>query len=85
MAAGRPIAATDVGDVRVIVAPDNHRFVTTVGDDGAFQAAVEALLRDAAVRAAVGSANQAHVRQHYPMARFFGAYAELFEAALRTA
>jgi glycosyltransferase involved in cell wall biosynthesis len=85
MAAGRAIAATDVGDVRVIVAPENHRYVTAFGDDDAFQAAIEALLRDEAMRAAIGSANRAHVRRHYPMARFFGAYSELFEAALRTA
>jgi glycosyltransferase involved in cell wall biosynthesis len=85
MAAGRAIAATDVGDVRVIVAPDNHPYVTPLGDDDTLRAAIEALLRDPALRAALGARNRAHVRDTYPMARFFRAYEALFEAALGAA
>jgi L-malate glycosyltransferase len=83
MAAGRPIVATDVGDVRAITSPDNHRFITPIGDDHALQHAMSALLRDAPLRAALGRTNSLHVREYFPMSRMFQAYSDLFESALR--
>jgi glycosyltransferase involved in cell wall biosynthesis len=82
MAAGRPIVATDVGDVRAITAPENHPFITTLGDDQALQRALSALLRDAPLRAALGRRNTTYVREHFPMNRMFQAYSDLFESAL---
>jgi glycosyltransferase involved in cell wall biosynthesis len=83
MAAGLPIASTDVGDVRAIVARENHPYVTPLGDDEALGRAFAALLRDAALRASLGRTNSAHVREHFPLARMFQAYSDLFDSALR--
>jgi glycosyltransferase involved in cell wall biosynthesis len=83
MAAGRPIVATDVGDVRAITALENHPFITPLGDDRALQEAMAALLRDAGLRASLGRTNGIFVREHFPMKRMFQAYLDLFESALR--
>jgi len=83
MAAGRPIVATDVGDVRAITAPENHPFITPLGDEPALQRAMAGLLRDASLRTSLGRTNSIYVREHFPMNRMFQAYLDLFESALR--
>jgi glycosyltransferase involved in cell wall biosynthesis len=83
MAAGLPVASTDVGDVRAITAPENHPYVTPLGDDAALARAIASLLRDPSLRRSLGRTNAAHVRTHFPMARMFQAYSDLFESALR--
>lgn len=73
MAAGLPVAATDVGDVRAIVAPQNAPYIVPT-DDAALAGALAALLKDAAARAAVGRANAARAREAFAEERMFAAW-----------
>jgi glycosyltransferase involved in cell wall biosynthesis len=78
MATGLPIAATAVGDVRVMVAPENLAQVVP-RDDAAFAGALRTLVGDAALRARLGAANRAKAAREYDQETMFAAYAALFE------
>jgi glycosyltransferase involved in cell wall biosynthesis len=78
MAARLPVAATDVGDVRGMLAETNGRFVVP-RDDGALADALLALLRDPARRRAIGADNRAKAERDYDQATMFAAWAALFD------
>ena len=80
MAAGRAVAAVDVGDVKAILAPENRPFVAAKGDTDGLARAIAALLADEGLRARLGRANAAHVAAHYDQARMVEAYRELYDA-----
>ncbi len=80
MAAGRPVVATDVGDVRVMVAPENAAFVGPK-DDAALARSLGALLADPKLRARLGAANRAKAARDYDQEAMFAAYAALFDGA----
>jgi glycosyltransferase involved in cell wall biosynthesis len=77
MGAGLPVAATDVGDIRAMVAPENARFVVPA-DDAALGEALRALLEDPAGRAAAGAANRARAEREFDERDMVGAYRALF-------
>ena len=81
MAAGLPVAAVDVGDVKHILAPENAPYVVA-RDGGALPEALAQLLEDPRLRRRLGQTNQAHVRRHYNEQRMFEAYECLFESIL---
>jgi glycosyltransferase involved in cell wall biosynthesis len=58
MAAGLPVAATDVGDIRAMLAPENRNLVTPMTEEG-LAAALDSLARDAGLRTRLGAANRA--------------------------
>jgi glycosyltransferase involved in cell wall biosynthesis len=78
MAAGLPIAATDVGDVRAMVAEENARYITDL-DDVPLADAMTALLRHPALRARLGAANRAKAAAEFDQAAMFQAYGALFD------
>lgn len=78
MAAGRPVAAVDVGDVAAIVAAQNRPLVVPRDDAGALTAALGELLADPARRAELGRLNQERIKAHYSMDGMIAAYAALF-------
>jgi glycosyltransferase involved in cell wall biosynthesis len=79
MASGLPIAATDVGDIATMVAPENAPFVR--GRHFApLAAALAELCRDAQARARIGAANRAQAEAHFTEAGMVTAW----ERALRT-
>ncbi len=80
MAAGLPIAATDVGDVAHIISPENRRLVVAKDSPGKLSAALDELLSDATLRGDLGSRNQAHVRSHYDFDQMVEAYEQIFAA-----
>lgn len=80
MAAGLPIAAVEVGDVKHMVAPANRAFVVPRGET-TLATALAALVADAGRRHALGQINRAHVTAVFPFARMVEAYARLFEGA----
>jgi len=84
MAAGRAVAATDVGDVRDILDEENRPFVVPC-DDAALGAALGRLAGDAAARARLGAINQARARETYGFDRMCAAYQDLFETSLNRA
>lgn len=74
MAAGLPVAAPDVGDIRVMVEEGNRAFITAPGDAAALGRALAQLAADADLRARIGRANQARARAEFDLAAMLAAY-----------
>jgi glycosyltransferase involved in cell wall biosynthesis len=85
MAAGLPVAATDVGDIKVIAAPENGDFIVPKKDRNALTAALRRLLESASLRQDIGAANRERARTVYSQDRMFKAYTEVYAAALAAA
>ena len=77
MAAALPVAATDVGDIKEMLAAENRDFIVP-RDDQALADALLALLRRPELRRAVGTANRARAERDYDQEVMFRAYAALF-------
>ena len=84
MAAALPVAATDVGDIKQMLATENHDFITPL-DDAALAGALVALLRQPALRHAVGAANRARAERDYDQETMFRAWRALFDGGERRA
>ena len=82
MAAGLAVASPAVGDVAVMLAPENARFVTPPGDEGALAEALVELAGDATLRASVGAANRRLARAEYDEKAMIAAYREVYGGAL---
>jgi glycosyltransferase involved in cell wall biosynthesis len=78
MAAGLPAAATDVGDVRDMLAAENGPFVTAA-DDAALAGAMAALLAEPERRQRIGAANRARAEADFSQDAMLAAYASLFD------
>lgn len=78
MAAGLPVAATDVGDVRAMLAEENAPFVVPKAEDTALAGAMRALAADAALRRAVGRANRAKAERDFDERLMVATYEALF-------
>lgn len=77
MAAGLPIAATDVGDISNMVAPANLRYIVPP-DVSALAKALLELLQSAALRREIGASNQTRARDEFDLTRMLSAYGALF-------
>lgn len=82
MAAGRPVAAPDVGDIAVILSDANRAFVTPPGHVPALGQALASLAADAALRARLGAANAARARAEFDAATMLAAYEAAYGAAM---
>ena len=82
MAAGLPIAATDVGDVRSMVSEGNRGLLARLNADD-LAARLHDLAADPVRRNAVGAANRSRVEDAYGEEAMVGAHAALFEEAMR--
>lgn len=80
MAAGLPVAATDVGDVRAMVAEANAPHI--VDATGSLAAALKPLVLDAALRKRLGAANRAKAQGEYDEERMIARYAALYGGAV---
>jgi glycosyltransferase involved in cell wall biosynthesis len=78
MAAALPVAATDVGDIKEMLAPENSPFIVP-RDDRALADAFLALLRQPNLQRSVGAANRARAERDYDQEVMFRAYAVLFD------
>ena len=78
MAAGLAIAATDVGDVKRMVSPENAEFVVPLEDEAGLTSALGRLLRDRALSTRIGGANQLRVRAEYSLDAMVARYDALF-------
>ena len=81
MAASRPVAAVDVGDVKSIVCADNREFIVPRDDGLAFAAAITRLLCDPGKCRALGDKNRERVVSEYSQERMFAAYSKILTAA----
>ena len=76
MAAGLPVVATAVGDVREMVAAENAAYIVPLRDD-AFAAALGRLIDDQPAQHALGRANEKKARQTFDENAMAARYAEL--------
>nr|MCU0888915.1 glycosyltransferase [Rubritepida sp.] len=77
MGSGLAVASTDVGDVRVMLAPENAALVTG-RDEAALAAGLRTLLADAARRARLGAANRARAEAEFDEALMARRHAALW-------
>lgn len=82
MAAGLPVAATDVGDVKETLAPANAGLVAPLGDERAFAASLLRLAGDADLRRSLGEANAAKARASFGLEAMAAAHRALYFEAL---
>lgn len=81
MAAGLPIAATDVGDVAAMVSAENRKFIVPVGDEAALARALATLAGDRSLRRRLGDANAAKARAEFGARAMIEAHRELYARA----
>jgi glycosyltransferase involved in cell wall biosynthesis len=81
MAAGRPVAAVDVGDVRDIVSHENRPFVVPRDDERALTMALAMLISDPQRCSALGRSNQEHIKANYNVDSMIAAYRSLLDPA----
>ena len=82
MAAGLPVAATEVGDIRAILAPENAALLAPPGDVRALQGALATLAADPALRARLGKSNAARARENFDFTVMQAAYENAYARAL---
>jgi glycosyltransferase involved in cell wall biosynthesis len=76
MGAGLPVAATDVGDIAAMVAPDGRRFVVGL-DTAALAGALGELLTDAGLRGRLGAANRTRAEAEFDQETMFARWKTL--------
>jgi len=80
MAAGRPVLATDVGDVHMMVSSENAPYVMDVGDTLAMQKAMDELVSNAELRKRLGAANKIKAAAEFDEQEMVSRYARLYSA-----
>ncbi|QFT77288.1 glycosyltransferase family 4 protein [Erythrobacter sp. THAF29] len=83
MAAGLPIAAPEVGDVKDMVSEANRPFICIPNDAGALGAMLAELAGDDERRKDIGAANREKARAQFDISNMVERYGELYSAALR--
>ncbi|WP_425230332.1 glycosyltransferase family 4 protein [Sphingomonas sp.] len=82
MAAGLAIVATDVGDVKVMVAPENRPYIAPAGNEVFLRDALQPLVSHPDGRRQIGQLNRARATGEYDEAVMIARYRALYEAAL---
>ncbi len=80
MASSLPVVATDVGDVRTMLAAENAGFVGA-RDDGVISGLLARLLASPEERASIGAANRAKAERDFDQAAMFKAWHRLWSGA----
>jgi glycosyltransferase involved in cell wall biosynthesis len=78
MASGLPVVATDVGDLRQMVAPENTRFIVPRDDQGAFAGAIADLLSSRERRSQLGDLNKQRAAARFTQEQMIAAYDNAF-------
>lgn len=82
MAAGLPVVAPEVGDVKEMVAEPNRDFIVKAGDMDALGAVLAHLAHDPALRRNLGEANQIRARELYDQSDMIERYRTLYSSAM---
>ncbi|TRD10518.1 glycosyltransferase family 4 protein [Erythrobacter insulae] len=82
MAAGLPIAAPDVGDVKGIVADKNRPFIAVPNDTNALSIMLAELAENPALRTEIGAQNRAKAAEFFDKSKMVARYADLYSSAL---
>lgn len=80
MAAGLPVVATDVGDIKTMVAAENRPSIVPGGDEARFVHCLDRLLRAPDERRRIGAANQDRARSTFDQRAMIASYDALFES-----
>ncbi len=80
MAAGLPVVASNVGDIRDILSAENRRFAYYAEDEKNMARAISTMLRDHRCRASLGAANAAKAALEYSLETMTHRYRALFES-----
>jgi glycosyltransferase involved in cell wall biosynthesis len=83
MAAGLPVASTNVGDVADIVADENRAFITPLGDENAFTLALTHLIQNSDTRSTLGAANRRKAKKEYDAAKMIERHRVLYLSMAR--
>lgn len=78
MAAGLPVVAPDVGDIRFMVGPENAPFIVPSGQPQMLVKMLARLADDPALRRRLGSANQERARRDFDDAEMFFQYTQIY-------
>jgi glycosyltransferase involved in cell wall biosynthesis len=78
MASGLPVAATDVGDIAAMVAPENKPFISG-RDEASLARSLGALIEAAPLRRAIGAANRLRAMGDFDELTMFRRYRALLE------
>ena len=84
-AAGRPVVATRVGGVPLVVKSGVTGYLTAPGDAGEMATLLRRLLADGRQRAAMGAAARSYARDQFDQRRLLADIAELYEELLSPA
>lgn len=82
MAAGLPVAATDVGDIAAMVSAPNRPLIVPTSDEPALAAALTRLAGDLDTRQRVGAANRARAVATFDEVAMISAYRTLYAGAI---
>jgi L-malate glycosyltransferase len=85
MASRCAVAATDVGDIRNIVARDNREFIVPRDDEAALADAIRRLANDAELRGRLAKANADRAFAEYDEGLMFARYRQLYGGAMKRA
>lgn len=82
MASGLPVVATDVGDIRSMVAGENLPLIVAKEREDLFAEALARLAADSVLRASIGRANQAKALQFFDERQMIARYRALYGDAM---
>jgi glycosyltransferase involved in cell wall biosynthesis len=82
MAAGLPVIATDVGDVRSMLPEASQAFVAAADDMPSLTAQLKHLIEQPALRRTLGDLNREHAQQHFDRESMLTQYIDLFTSLL---
>jgi L-malate glycosyltransferase len=85
MASELPVVATDVGDVRHMVAPENLPFIVMRDDEAGLADAIRQLSADARLRKELGDANRHLATSQYDEGTMLARYRQLYGSAMKRA
>jgi glycosyltransferase involved in cell wall biosynthesis len=83
MASGLPVASTDVGDVRQMLATENSPFVVAL-DETALAQSLMSLLNDGGLRARIGRSNRERAEDAFGQVGMFEAYRAVLTGQARS-
>lgn len=83
MAAGCPVAATDVGDVKSMVCQANQGFIKPADDEAQFAEALTTLVQHEQLRQDIGAQNRMKAQAEYNESKMLARYALLYGHALK--
>ncbi len=82
MAAGLPVAATDVGDIKSMVSQANQGFIKPLGDESKFRESLTTLVQHQQLREDLGMQNRLKAQAEYNESKMLARYALLYGQAL---